>query len=106
MSDTRDEHIYHELLVHPALMAAGATGGSEPSPPRRVLIIGGGEGATLREVLRDPRVETAVMVDIDQGLVDFCKTHLEPMHQNSFDSPRSSVIYEDGVSFVRNVPPS
>src|SRR5215470_852404 len=52
-----DEHIYHESLVHPALVAHPA--------PRRVLIIGGGEGATLREVLRHPSIERIVMVDID-----------------------------------------
>src|SRR4028119_1295474 len=60
-----DEFVYHEALVHPALLA-------HPEP-RRVMIAGGGEGATLREVLRHPSVERATMVDIDGELVDLVR---------------------------------
>merc|ERR1719171_215766 len=72
MSDTSDEHMYHELLVHPALLAA--------TDPQKVLIIGGGEGATLREVLKDSRVENVTMVEIDEQLVQLCHIHLPEMH--------------------------
>ena len=67
-----DEFVYHEALVHPALVA-------HPEP-RRVLIAGGGEGAALREVLRHPGVERATMVDIDGELIELAREHLRPMH--------------------------
>ncbi len=87
-----DEHIYHETLVHPALL-------THPNP-ERVLIIGGGEGATLREVLRHPTVKEAVMVDIDGELVEFAKEYLDFMHQGSFSDPRAKVVIADGKEYV------
>lgn len=97
MSDTRDEHIYHEMLVHPALLAAEAL--------RRVLIVGGGEGATLREVLKDARVERVTMVEIDEGLVRLCREHLGAMHRGSFESPRVELLFEDGAAFLARAEP-
>lgn len=87
-----DEYIYHETLIHPALVA-------HPHP-RRVFIAGGGEGATLREILRHNSVERAVMVDIDGEFVELCKTHLPEWHQGAFEDPRTTVIYEDARKFV------
>ncbi len=87
-----DEHIYHETLVHPALL-------THPNP-ERVLIIGGGEGATLREVLRHPTVKETVMVDIDGELVEFAKKYLDFMHQGSFSDPRAKVVIADGKEYV------
>ena len=89
-SAVADEFVYHEALVHPALVA-------HPSP-RRVLIAGGGEGATLREVLRHPTVEQATMVDIDGELVELARRHLEPMHRGAFDDPRARVIVGDALA--------
>ena len=63
-----DEFVFHESLVHPALL-------THPDP-QRVLIIGGGEGATLREVLRHGSVKKATMVDIDRKLVELCQKYL------------------------------
>jgi len=97
MSDSSDEHVYHEMLVQPALLAAEL--------PRNVLIIGGGEGAVLREVLRDARVEKASMVDLDEGLIKVCREHLPMMHQGSFDSPKAQVIFEDGAAFLERAVP-
>jgi len=88
-----DEFVYHEGLVHPALVAHPA--------PKRVLIAGGGEGATLREVLRHPSVERAVMVDIDGELVDLCREHLAVMHQGAFDDPRADVVIGDALAYLR-----
>ena len=76
--------------MHPALLAA--------EQPRRVLIIGGGEGATLREVLRDGRIEHVTMVDIDKGLVELCQQHLPMMHQGSFYSPKVTLVFEDSLT--------
>ena len=87
-----DEFVYHEALVHPALVA-------HPSP-RRVLIAGGGEGATLREVLRHPSVEQATMVDIDGELIDFCREHLADWHQGAFDDRRASLIVGDAKKYL------
>jgi spermidine synthase len=76
-STEKDEYIYHELLVHPAM--------SLHPMPERVLILGGGEGATLREVLKHNTVKEAVMVDIDPVVVEFSKKYLEHMHRGSFN---------------------
>lgn len=87
-----DEYLYHEALVHPAMM-------SHPHP-QRVLILGGGEGATLREVLKHPSVTEAVMVDLDGELVEFCRQHLYPWHQGAFDDPRVTLLHEDGRAYL------
>ncbi|NMG60616.1 polyamine aminopropyltransferase [Geitlerinema sp. P-1104] len=91
-SCTGDEFLYHEPLVHPACLAHGN--------PRKVLILGGGEGATLREVLRWTTVEQAVMVDIDGDVVAACRQHLPEMHQNSFDDPRAELVIGDALQYL------
>lgn len=93
-SAERDEFIYHELLVHPAMFA-------HPKP-EKVLIIGGAEGATLREVLRHETVKRAVLVDIDGELVEICKKYLPSWHQGSFNDPRVEVVIGDGRAYVEN----
>jgi spermidine synthase len=95
-SAEKDEFIYHEALVQPALIA-------HPDP-RRVLVLGGGEGATLREVLRHPGVGRAVMVDLDEELVDLCKTWLPTFHQGAFDDPRSELVFTDGRAWLAAQP--
>jgi spermidine synthase len=95
-STERDEYIYHELLVQPAMTM-------HPNP-ERVLIIGGGEGATLREVLKHSTVKEAVMVDIDPVVVEFSKRYLEHMHQGSFNDPRARVYIMDGYEYVKKAP--
>ncbi|MGH9204623.1 MAG: methyltransferase domain-containing protein, partial [Vicinamibacterales bacterium] len=87
-----DEYIYHELLVHPAMLA-------HPKP-RRVLLCGGGEGAPLREILRHPSVESVVMVDIDAELVALCREHLPAWHAKAFDDRRVRVLHADARAFV------
>ncbi len=91
-SCTGDEFIYHETLVHPAMLHHGA--------PRRVLILGGGEGATLREVLRWKTVEQATMVDIDGEVVEACREHLPEMHQGAFDDPRAELVIGDALELL------
>ena len=91
-SCTVDEFIYHEALVHPALIA-------HPHP-RRVLILGGGEGATIREVLRWNTVERVTMIDIDGEVVEACKQHLPEMHQNAFDDPRVELMIADALQVL------
>jgi spermidine synthase len=91
-SAIRDEFIYHEALVHPAMLC-------HPEP-RRVFIVGGGEGATLREVLRHHSVERALMVDIDEEVVARCHEHLPEWHQGSFDDPRTDLRYLDARKYL------
>ncbi len=87
-----DEFIYHEALVHPAMLM-------HPDP-KRVFIVGGGEGATLREVLKHPSVEFSLMVDIDQEVVEACKTYLPEMHAGAFDDPRIRLEYRDARAYL------
>lgn len=91
-SCTGDEFLYHEPLVHPAMLLHGS--------PRKVLILGGGEGATAREVLRWRTVERAAMVDIDGDVVEACREHLVEMHQNAFDDPRLNLIIDDALNVL------
>lgn len=91
-SSQADEFIYHEALVHPGLLA-------HPRP-ERAMVIGGGEGATLREILRHKSMRRALMVDIDQEVVEQCKRHLPEMHQGAFDDPRTEVRHEDARAFL------
>jgi Spermine/spermidine synthase domain/S-adenosylmethionine decarboxylase len=94
------EHAYHEALVHPALFTH--------DHPRRVVIIGGGEGATLREVLKHRTVEQVIMVEIDEGMVETSKQYLPEWSycgdlvdstESCFDEPRASVFYADAISW-------
>lgn len=92
-STEADDFIYHESLVHPAMLAT-------PTPPNTVLVIGGGEGATLREVLRHRRVRRAVMVDIDQKVVELCRKYLPGMSNGSFEDPRTELRHEDAIGYI------
>lgn len=91
-SSLLDEFIYHEILVHPAMLAHPA--------PKQVFIVGGGEGATLREALRHPGVERALMVDIDEEVVTRCKELLPEWHRGSFDDPRAEVRFLDARRYL------
>jgi spermidine synthase len=95
-SAEQDEFIYNEALVHPAMLA-------HPDP-QRVLVLGGGEGASLREVLRHPGVTQAVMVDIDAELVGLCKEWLPSFHAGAFDDPRTELIFADGRDWLTEQP--
>lgn len=95
-SASRDEFIYHEALVQPVMVA-------HPEP-RRVMIMGGGEGATLREVLRHQCVTEAVMVDIDAELVEVCKQWLPSFHQGAFDDPRTRLVVADARGWLEKQP--
>ncbi|MCU1719017.1 spermidine synthase [Pseudomonas sp. 5P_3.1_Bac2] len=95
-SAASDESLYHELLVQPAMLVH--------DEPRDVLIIGGGEGATLREVLSHASVRRAVMVDLDQELVELCRTHMFQWHQGAFDDPRCELVTADGRAYLENDP--
>lgn len=90
----RDEFIYHEMLTHVPLFAHGAV--------RKVLIIGGGDGGMLEEVLKHKGVEKVTMVEIDQAVVDFSKQHLRFICNDAFEDPRLDLVITDGVLYVES----
>jgi spermidine synthase len=96
-SSQADEFIYHEALVHPGLLMLDA-------PPSSALVIGGGEGATVREILRYPSIRRVVMVDIDAEVVELCKRHLPEMHQGAFEDPRTEFRAEDARGYLERTP--
>ncbi len=89
-----DEYIYHDALVHPAMML-------HPRPAS-VFIAGGGEGATLREVLHHPDVRRAVMLDLDKDVVEICRNYLPQHHQEAFKDPRVELLHEDARAYLAN----
>ncbi|HEY9807893.1 MAG TPA: polyamine aminopropyltransferase [Halomicronema sp.] len=91
-SCTGDEFLYHEPLVHPAMLFHGN--------PKNVLVLGGGEGATVREILRWKSVEKVAMVDIDGDVVEACREHLPEMHAGAFDDPRTELVIGDALHYL------
>ena len=91
MVTERDEFIYHEMISHVPLF-------THPQP-RKVLIIGGGDGGTVREVLKHPSVELCRMVEIDPVVVEACRKHL-PQTASQLDHPKMDLHIEDGVEFL------
>lgn len=88
-----DEFIYHEALVHPAMI-------THPNP-KSVLILGGGEGATLREVLKHETVQTVVMVDIDEEFVHLCKKYLRKWHRGAFNNKKVDLLFLDAMQYMK-----
>jgi spermidine synthase len=93
-STQRDEFIYHEALVHPVLL-------THPDP-QRIMIIGGGEGATLREALRHRSITKAVMVDIDRDVVEIAQALLPEFHGGAFQDPRAELVIADARHWLEN----
>ena len=91
-SSEKDSFIYHEALVHPPLLL-------HPDP-KKVMIVGGGEGETLRDILKHKSVKQAVMVDIDKQLVDFCRKELPEWAGGAFTDKRSKILYMDARTYL------
>jgi len=90
MLTQRDEFMYHEMLVHPAMGLLKS--------PKKILIIGGGDGGTLREVLKYP-VKKATLVEIDKDVIEISKQYL-PFTGKSFKDKRANIVIGDGAKFV------
>jgi spermidine synthase len=91
-----DQTIYHEMLVHPVLACHGKV--------EDILVIGGGDGGTIRECLRhQPR--RIVMVDLDPEVIALCRRYLPELSAGAFDDPRVCLVHEDGAAYVANSPP-
>ncbi len=91
---SRDEYRYHEALIHPGLSAVPA--------PRRVLVLGGGDGLALREILKYPQLESITLVDLDPEMTHLFSTHpmLTGLNQKSFLSPKVHIINADAFPWV------
>jgi spermidine synthase len=89
-----DEYRYHEALVHPAMMLAGDV--------RRVLVLGGGDGLAVREILRHPSVESVTLVDLDPGMTALSAQFppLAELNKHSFSDPRVQVVNQDAMIWL------
>ncbi len=92
MLTQKDEFIYHEMMVHVPMAVHPKV--------RKVLVIGGGDGGTARELIRYPAIEQIDVVEIDEEVVSACRTHL-PQTACGFDDERVRLYYEDGLKYVR-----
>ena len=88
----RDEFLYHEMLAHVPLHLLQS--------PERVLIIGGGDGGTLREVLKHPTIRYVTVVELDREVIEVAKEYF-PGLARSFSSPNVTVHHADGVDYLR-----
>jgi spermidine synthase len=93
MTTQKDEYHYHEMISHIAMLSH--------HQPKNILVIGGGDGGTIREVLRHQVVEKLTMVEIDDEVIEACKKHL-PQIACEFNNPKLELIVDDGISFVKN----
>ncbi len=93
---SRDEVMYHEPLVHPAMTLS--------KHPTEVLILGGGDGCAVREVLKYPSLKTAKLVDLDPKMTELARTHpiLTSINQNSLSEEKVQVINDDAFQYVMN----
>jgi len=94
MLTEKDEFIYHEMIVHPAM---AVNPGIET-----VLVIGAGDGGVMRELSRYKTIKTVDVVEIDQMVIDVCKKYL-PQTACGFDDPRVNVLIQDGLKYIRSV---
>lgn len=91
-----DEHAYHEALVHVPLWAV--------PQPKRALVVGGGDGGVLRELLKHP-LERIDMVEIDARVVEVSRQHLQFLNQGAFEDPRVNLVVADAFEFVQKAEP-
>jgi len=92
MTSEREEFVHHENLVHPALTAHLA--------PRKVLIVGGGDGGSAEEALKHPSVEQVTLCEIDEDLIKVAKAHFQAVHRCAFDDPRLRLMVGDGRKLI------
>lgn len=96
MCTERDEAHYHEMIVHPVMQAHGHA--------KKILVIGGGDGGTVRELVKYDQVESVTMVEIDEAVVRASKEHLKQI-SSAFDHPKLKLIIGDGIQFVKEAQP-
>lgn len=93
MITEKDEFIYHEMITHVPLFVH--------ENAENVLVIGGGDGCTLREILKHKNVKKITEVEIDRQVVEISKNYFSNLHNNSFDDERIELVFEDGFNFLK-----
>ncbi len=93
MLTERDEFLYHENIVHLAGLAHEG--------PKTALVIGGGDGGTVEEILKYPTMQRAVMVELDGKVIDIARDHLASVHRGALDDKRLELKVQDGLAYVR-----
>jgi spermidine synthase len=96
MTTEKDEFHYHEMISHPAMFTHRNA--------KNILVIGGGDGGTVREVLRHEGVQKVTMVEIDEEVIKSCKEFL-PTIAAAFDNPKLELLVDDGIAFAKNAAP-
>jgi len=94
MTSERDEFFYHENLVHPAAIAHAG--------PRSALVIGGGDGGSIEELLKHPSITRVVMAELDAEVVRMARTWFASVNRGALDDPRLEIRIGDGADFVRS----
>ena len=92
MTTDKDEFVYHEMITHVALNTHPA--------PKKVMVIGGGDGGAIREIVKHPSVEKATLVEIDRRVVELSKEYL-PQIASALEDPKVEVLYEDGIKHIK-----
>lgn len=92
MTTIKDEFVYHEMITLPAL-------NTHPNP-KNVLVIGGGDGGTIREIIKHPKVESATLCEIDGRVIEVSKKYL-PEISGSLDNPKVTVLVDDGIKHIK-----
>ena len=95
MTSEKDEFFYHENLVHVAALTHPA--------PVRALVVGGGDGGSVEELLKHPTITHVTLAEIDGSVVDISRRHLAAVHRGTLDDPRVALRIEDGFAYVRSV---
>ncbi|HHY59004.1 MAG TPA: polyamine aminopropyltransferase [Clostridia bacterium] len=88
----KDEFVYHEMITHVALNTL--------KNPKRALVVGGGDGGSIREILKHKSIEKATLVEIDRRVVEVCKEYL-PEISVGLQDPRVEIIFDDGIKHVK-----
>ncbi|MDR2155261.1 MAG: polyamine aminopropyltransferase [Burkholderiaceae bacterium] len=92
MSSERDEFHYHEPMIHAGALAHEA--------PRSALVIGGGDGGSVEELLKHPTIERVTLVELDAAVIDAAREHFAAIHRGAFDDPRVQIHIDDGAAYV------
>jgi spermidine synthase len=92
MCTQKDEYVYHEMITHVPMFSN--------TKAKRALVIGGGDGGTVRELLRHEQLEEVTLVEIDELVIEACKLHL-PETAVAFDNPRLNLLVEDGIKYIK-----
>ncbi|HSX03543.1 MAG TPA: polyamine aminopropyltransferase [Rhabdochlamydiaceae bacterium] len=88
-----DEYVYHEMLTHVPVLAHGNV--------KDVLIVGGGDGGMLREMVRHKEIKRITLVEIDRSVIELAKEYLPSLSKGAYNDPRVEIIIKDGAEFVK-----